>query len=187
MEQRGILKVVLCSHCKVAPPRVGGRLCSECHNAYMRQWRKAHRPNAEQRRKANARSQFKMALRRGLVPRLTCALCGEKAEPHHPDYQRPHYVVWLCRRHHLGVHSGSVECPPATDYFVPIEKAYKPVLQAAESMATCSKCGLLPARKAGNYCRMCHAHDMRDRRRIARKELIKAGLAKRRGRRDRQL
>lgn len=44
-------------------------------------------------------------LRRGLLERQPCEHCGaEPADGHHPDYDRPLAVVWLCRRCHLAVH-----------------------------------------------------------------------------------
>lgn len=51
----------------------------------------------------------------------------------------------------------------------------------------CGNCSLRPRRKGGRWCGECHAADMRERRRIARKRLVKAGLALRRGRLDGQL
>lgn len=45
------------------------------------------------------------AIRRGLIQRQPCADCGSiKAEAHHPDYDRPLDVVWLCRKHHKAAH-----------------------------------------------------------------------------------
>lgn len=45
------------------------------------------------------------ALRRGLLERAPCAVCGEeKVDGHHPDYDRPMLVVWLCRKHHCAAH-----------------------------------------------------------------------------------
>jgi hypothetical protein len=45
------------------------------------------------------------AVRTGKVERLPCFVCGEKAEAHHPDYDRPLDVVWLCRPHHMQAHA----------------------------------------------------------------------------------
>jgi len=48
------------------------------------------------------------ALKRGLVARLPCEVCGDpKTDGHHPDYSRPMDVVWLCRRHHKAAHAKS--------------------------------------------------------------------------------
>ena len=46
----------------------------------------------------------KAILRKGLEP-LPCLVCGEKAQAHHPDYDRPLDVVWLCETHHKEVHA----------------------------------------------------------------------------------
>lgn len=39
-----------------------------------------------------------------IIP-LPCLICGEKAEAHHPDYDRPLDVVWLCPSHHKQTHA----------------------------------------------------------------------------------
>ena len=45
------------------------------------------------------------AVRDGRVKPLPCLECGEKAEAHHPDYDRPLDVVWLCTTHHKQTHA----------------------------------------------------------------------------------
>lgn len=48
----------------------------------------------------------KNALNLGILQRQPCAVCGaEKAEAHHPDYERPYEVQWLCRKHHKAAHA----------------------------------------------------------------------------------
>ena len=43
--------------------------------------------------------------RKGLLTPQPCEVCGaERAEAHHPDYDRPSLVSWLCRRHHVQLH-----------------------------------------------------------------------------------
>ena len=45
------------------------------------------------------------ALRRGLIERQPCKVCGSRdTDAHHPDYARPADVVWLCRLHHKAEH-----------------------------------------------------------------------------------
>jgi len=52
-----------------------------------------------------AHSAFRSALRRGLITRQPCEVCGAlQAEGHHPDYDRPMHVIWLCRAHHQAEH-----------------------------------------------------------------------------------
>lgn len=49
------------------------------------------------------------ALRHGVIERQPCHQCGAaKSEAHHPDYERPYDVVWLCRKHHKAVHTARV-------------------------------------------------------------------------------
>lgn len=53
-----------------------------------------------------AHAATRSALRRGLIQRQPCAVCGaEKAEAHHPDYGDPLHPQWLCRRHHKALHA----------------------------------------------------------------------------------
>ncbi len=33
--------------------------------------------------------------------------CEEVGERHHPDYDKPYEIVWLCRKHHRAVHTES--------------------------------------------------------------------------------
>lgn len=48
---------------------------------------------------------LRSALKRGLVIQMPCRVCGNlDAEAHHPDYDRPMDVDWLCRRHHKAEH-----------------------------------------------------------------------------------
>lgn len=57
--------------------------------------------------KSNARASVKYCLKVGKLLRLSCeyADCTEaKTEAHHPDYNYPLDVLWLCRHHHLELH-----------------------------------------------------------------------------------
>jgi hypothetical protein len=46
------------------------------------------------------------ALKRGLIERQPCEVCGaDKTDAHHPDYDRPLLIVWLCRKHHVATHA----------------------------------------------------------------------------------
>lgn len=46
------------------------------------------------------------ALKTGAIKRTPCLVCGEpKVEGHHPDYDRPLDVVWLCVPHHRQTHA----------------------------------------------------------------------------------
>lgn len=57
----------------------------------------------------------------------------------------------------------------------------------AVSERNCSRCTVRPRRKGGDLCLGCHALDMRNRRRQARRKVLAEGTQKRRGRKDGQL
>lgn len=45
------------------------------------------------------------AVRDGILVPMPCQVCGNKAQAHHPDYDRPLDVVWLCAKHHKEAHA----------------------------------------------------------------------------------
>ena len=45
------------------------------------------------------------ALRSGKLKKQPCWVCGGNAVAHHPDYDRPLDVVWLCQPHHKQAHA----------------------------------------------------------------------------------
>jgi hypothetical protein len=62
---------------------------------------------------AKAKQQVRSALRNGTLTKLPCFICGnEKVEGHHPDYDAPLDVVWLCRSHHMQLHREFDEYSP---------------------------------------------------------------------------
>lgn len=62
-------------------------------------YRKAH----PKRVKANRAVSYAISIGK-LIP-MPCWVCGEKAMAHHPDYDRPLDVVWLCQPHHSQAHA----------------------------------------------------------------------------------
>lgn len=45
------------------------------------------------------------AVKDGTLVKLPCWVCGcEKVEGHHPDYDAPLDVIWLCKKHHMEIH-----------------------------------------------------------------------------------
>lgn len=61
----------------------------------------------EQRKKDNARSYANVYLRRGKIEEKPCKIagCRQKPQMHHPDYNNPTEIEWLCRQHHLELHA----------------------------------------------------------------------------------
>lgn len=55
------------------------------------------------RKKAN--TAVSNAVRDGRLKKQPCWVCGEKAVAHHPDYDLPLDVVWLCQPHHKQAHA----------------------------------------------------------------------------------
>jgi hypothetical protein len=95
-----------CSRCGKSNDRKRQRYCRSCHAAYQRQWRKTHPLTKAQRRKDNTRSYANAYQRRGVLVVDPCWACGApNAEKHHPNYDQPLNVVWLCRKCHLGLHA----------------------------------------------------------------------------------
>lgn len=51
-----------------------------------------------------ARDAVSKALKSGILKKELC-YCGEtKVEGHHPDYNEPLMVIWLCNKHHKHIH-----------------------------------------------------------------------------------
>lgn len=101
--KKGFRKTV----CKCGNPlrSPGQRNCKECHAASMRRNRPKHKNlPTEARKKAIARAYVKVYINRGRIERKSCEVCGEKAEMHHDNYDKPLDVRWLCRAHHLDHH-----------------------------------------------------------------------------------
>jgi hypothetical protein len=80
--------------------------CLPCHNAYMRAWTKSRSLTPEQRKRDAARSYANVYLRRGKLTREPCLHCGSMfSQMHHPDYDKPLDVLWLCRKCHMAEHA----------------------------------------------------------------------------------
>jgi len=80
-----------------------------------------HADGSRRRRALNperhrAHQQLRRAVKKGIVKRLPCSVCGsQKSIGHHPDYSKPIDVVWLCQPHHAAVHFGKIHCPNAAE------------------------------------------------------------------------
>ncbi|MDR6389195.1 hypothetical protein [Paraburkholderia phenoliruptrix] len=57
------------------------------------------------KKKIAAHNAISKAILRGHIEAQPCFVCGEKAEAHHPNYDAPLDVVWLCPPHHKQAHA----------------------------------------------------------------------------------
>lgn len=62
--------------------------------------------NPERSARWTARKLARLAVRRGVLIRQPCEVCGaERVEAHHDDYSQPLNVRWLCPTHHREHHA----------------------------------------------------------------------------------
>jgi hypothetical protein len=100
------MKRLFCTSCKERERRIKGRLCKECHSAYMRTWRKEN-PQAPRKRdiRVRIRDLHRTWLRRGKLRKERCWVCCMPAEMHHIKYEPDvANIMWLCRNHHNAWH-----------------------------------------------------------------------------------
>jgi hypothetical protein len=72
---------------------------AESHGAAAKRWEAQH---PERKRAIDA---LNNAVRDGKVARWPCEVCGDKAHAHHPHYDAPLMVTWLCPIHHKQAHA----------------------------------------------------------------------------------
>src|SRR3990167_908208 len=89
--------------------------CIECRIAISRKRRSEGRylypsknyPNKKERPwfKNKAKYLVRTAIKNGRMVRMPCEICADiKVEAHHPDYNKPYDVKWLCKKHHAEEH-----------------------------------------------------------------------------------
>ena len=80
---------------------------SEPRRAANRAKQARYRQSRAGKVKIAARARLRQAVRSGRIERQPCEVCSAaRAEAHHPDYQQPLAVRWLCRRCHADVDAG---------------------------------------------------------------------------------
>lgn len=100
-----------CIKCGGTSGMVRGEMCRSCRAAYMREWRKKNGVTFLYDDKAKARKQTKYAISTGVLVPQPCQMCGavsadgQQIQAHHFDYSKPLEVHWLCRDHHVQLHS----------------------------------------------------------------------------------
>lgn len=61
--------------------------------------------NPENRLKKVCRDMTCQKIRSGKMNRQPCTICGNKTtEAHHPDYNKPLEIIWLCKKCHFKQH-----------------------------------------------------------------------------------
>ena len=76
-------------------------------NKRKKKWRESNAAENAKLRKAH--HAVEVALKRGTMTRASeCSRCGETygIEAHHPDYDKPLEVIWLCVKCHAKEHHG---------------------------------------------------------------------------------
>jgi hypothetical protein len=69
-------------------------------NEIKRAWRLVNK------HKVKAQYKARMAWLKGLINKKPCEVCGEtEVEGHHPNYDEPLNVIWLCTKHHAELHA----------------------------------------------------------------------------------
>lgn len=91
----------------------GDEKCTLCKKEYMKKYHKVksrwERMSAEAKQKENVRRRCRERLESKGYHKGACAVCGDKkTEIHHNDYNKPHDIVWLCRKHHAEWHYTNV-------------------------------------------------------------------------------
>jgi len=78
-------------------------------------------------KQAWARQEFWKYFKKGLITKLPCEDCGtnDLVEAHHPDYNQPLIVMWLCSLHHSKWHrenkAKNIKTPKPKTYTKPFE------------------------------------------------------------------
>ena len=57
------------------------------------------------------------AIKGGEIARTPCLVCGDpESIAHHPDYNKPRKVIFLCKKHHREIHRTMEYIPPLDKY-----------------------------------------------------------------------
>lgn len=76
-------------------------LCRYCYNQYQRDYNKSQISI----KKNKARNIANLLVRSGIIIMEPCKLCGDnEAEKHHPNYDNPSDVTFLCKNCHTDFH-----------------------------------------------------------------------------------
>lgn len=139
------------------------RYCRECKNEYMRLNRNKYSVSPEQQKKISARSKATIYIARNKINREPCFICGDPdTENHHPDYDKPYEVVWICEKHHKKHHITPFDLTIGIVDLKSISNLIRKRKPRGQRKNTCSKCEGDKENKNKRYCNNCHAEYMRE-------------------------
>lgn len=96
---------ILCAMCNINKRRPTHAYCLNCHSKSMRKYRNTHELTAHQRKIMNCHSYAHVYMKRGKIIKKSCEKCGNiNSQMHHPNYNEPLNIIWLCRPCHLQLH-----------------------------------------------------------------------------------
>lgn len=72
----------------------------QSHKSKHNEWNRKKYYTLEGNKNQKARSKLNDRIRRKIIKPKSCEKCGGKAQAHHPDYNKPLKVRWLCTKHH---------------------------------------------------------------------------------------
>ena len=105
-KQKKSTRKFYCEDCLTERKRNRSRIASQKRRDILKENGFISAPEAlsekEKSMRKAARNYLNRLIRKGLVTRLNCEICGsnKNIEAHHDDYARPLEVKWLCRVHH---------------------------------------------------------------------------------------
>src|SRR5690349_19563729 len=84
-------------------------MCAKCTTERLRKYRANHRKKINEigresyqrhKKEAYARATVNYFLRLGRITKKPCHCGSKEVEAHHPNYDKPLLIKWLCRPHH---------------------------------------------------------------------------------------
>ena len=105
-----------CKECTKLDTKVNTKDKLEYYRAYDKaraHTEKRKQQKAENRKKFRAmnplaykaHSAVSHAIKKGTLVKEPCYCGAIKVEAHHPDYNQPLFVIWLCNKHHKHIHN----------------------------------------------------------------------------------
>lgn len=122
----------ICPNCNKEKKAVGRSYCKKCILIVTRRWRVENREKKAAIQRAYTKTPKGYAVTRASIKKYIsknkekvkawrkafgvamdpCVICGRTdSVKHHPDYNKPLEIVFLCHLCHKRVHAGEINCP----------------------------------------------------------------------------